>query len=237
MSSFVESVLKTKPDIIIATNNHLIEQLLIEEKSPQLAKFQEDILTSTGSDNYQAVFDQYLERLFNHDLSLPVIGKTLANQIENNQVYVWSANTNTQRLLASQTYSGAIIPHPCNVSLTSVESCISESSYLSESVQVASRINPWKNRQITHSIEIGSASIHHEYQVHYTGQMNSASDSAYTTLYYLYQTSPSTLDQILLNNLPSSMKDVTKKSNGQLDLYQIPIIFTSNQENSLVIKN
>ena len=236
VSTYFEKALKTKPDFIIATNNLLIEQLLLEEKSPIIDQYKASYLEASGSAVYQEIFDQYLDRFFNQNISLSVLGRTIAKTIGDNQILIWSSDTNTQRLLTYQSYSGVVTPHPCNAGIASSNICTAQTLFLSESTILPSRKNPWSKRLLSHTIEIVSSSIQHEYQVSYTTNQSSSPDYSIANTYYLYVPTPSTLDKVLLNDLPSSTKSVTKTTEGSFDVYKIPLAISSNKDASVVIK-
>lgn len=87
-----------------------------------------------------------------------------------------------------------------------------------------------------HTIEIISSSVQHEYQVSYTADQPPSSISSIATTYYLYAPTPSTLDKVLLNDLPSSTKNITKTTEGPFDVYKIPLAISPNKDASVVIK-
>ena len=236
VSTYLEKTLKTKLDFIVATNNLLIEQLLLEEKSPIIDQYKASYLEASGSAVYQEIFDQYLDRLFNQNISLPVLGRTIAKTIGDNQILIWSSDISTQRLLTYQSYSGVIVPHPCNAGITSSSVCTAQTLSLSESTISPLRRNPWSKRLLSHSINITSSSIQHEYQISYTTNQTFSSDSSIANTYYLYVPSPSTLDKVLLNDLPSSTKGVTKTIEGSFDVYKIPLTIFPNRDTLVVIK-
>lgn len=236
VSTYMEKALKIKPDFIIATNNLLIEQLLLEEKSPIIDQYKASYLEASGSAVYREIFDQYLDRLFNQNISLPVLGRTVAKTIGDNQILIWSSDISTQRLLTYQSYSGVIVPHPCNAGIISSNICTAQTLSLSESTILSSRKNPWSKRLLSHTVEIASLSIQHEYQINYTVNQSSSSDFSITNTYYLYTPTPSTLDKVLLNDLPSSTKSVTKTTEGLFDIYKIPLVIFPNKDTSVVIK-
>lgn len=236
MSVYIEKALKIKPDFIIATNNLLIEQLLFDEKSQILDQFKLDYLTSSGSAIYKDIVNQYLDRLFNQDLSLPVLGRTVAKIIEDNQILIWSSDKNIEKTLASQPYSGVIISHPCNAGLTSNKECFSETAYLSESQNTTSRQNPWSGRTVNHNIEIFPTIIQHEYIINYKIDQTLKLNSAISVNYHLFLPTTSTLNQVLLNDLPFSMKLVKKNIEGTIDHYEIPLSFMPDIDSTLIIK-
>ncbi|TRZ48407.1 DUF4012 domain-containing protein, partial [bacterium] len=236
ISMYLEKALKIKPDFIIATNDILIQELLLEEKSQTIDQFKLDLLSSSGSAVYKDLTDQYLDKLFNQNLSLPVLGRTIAKTIGDNQILLWSSDTNTEQLLASQSYSGVITLHPCNAGIASVEDCIAQTSYLSESAIQSSRENPWSSRLISHTINITSPSIQHEYQINYKPKDSQSPGFTISTIYHLYLPSPSTLDKVLLNELPASIKEVEKVVEGSFDYYKIPLSLNSDQDTSVVVQ-
>lgn len=235
-AQYIEKILKIKPDFVIATNDLLIQQVLLEEHSQTIDTFKTDIQGASGSAVYKELFDQYLEKLFNQGITLPVIGRTAAEQIGDNQILIWAADPNMESLIAPQSYSGVIALHPCNAGLISTEKCIAQTSYLSESSTTTSRQNPWSERQLNHTIVISTPSITHEYKIDYKPLTVSEASSSIPTIYHLYLPTPSTLNQVLLNDLPSSIKDVVKTEEGLLDHYQIPLVLITGKENTVDIK-
>lgn len=236
LSLYLEKALKIKPDFVIATNNLLIEQLLQEEKSSVADQYKIDFVGASGSAIYKDLTDQYIERLFSQDLSLPVLGRTIAKTIGDNQLLIWSADKNTEILLASQSYSGVIVSHPCNASIVTTNNCLAETTYLSESDSEISRQNPWSSRLINHTINITSTLVQHEYTINYKPKETQSNNSTTLIYYHLYLPSPSTVDQLQLNNLPSSMKEIDKLVEGKFDHYKIPLILSPYQDESVVIR-
>ena len=236
ISQYIEKILKMKPDFVIATNDLLIQQILIEENTQTVDSFRSDIQSASGSAGYKALFDQNLEKLFNQGIPLPVIGRTIAKMVGDNQILIWAADPSTESLIGPQSYSGAITLHPCNAGLISTEKCTAQTSYLSESSTTNSRQSPWSSRLINHTIDISTASVTHQYQVDYKTVANQGSATSIPTIYHLYLPSPSVLNQVLLNGLPSSVKDVIKTENGALDYYKIPLALTTGMDNTIIIK-
>lgn len=236
ISSYFEKATKVKLDFVIAINDILLQNLLLEEKSEIVNNFKMEIVTSSGSAIYKDLADQYLERLFNHDISLPVIGRTLAKTIGDNHIFIWSADKNTERLISSQSFSGVIYPHSCSVGLISGQSCQTETTYLSESFPDNLRQNLWESRQVKHTINITGNSIDHEYQIDYKPHQTTPIYPSIQTTFHLYLPSSSTLNQILLNGLPSSMGAVEKVIEGSFDHYIIPQILSNDQNATIVIK-
>ncbi len=236
LSQYIEKALKIKPDFVIATNNLLIEQLLLEENSTSVEQYKANYLEASGSSEYKKAFDQYLDRLFKHDLSLPVIGRSIAKTIGDNQVLIWSSDPNIERVISTQSYSGVLLTHPCSAGIDSTNACLSETTYLSESYTNPSRQYPWSNRTINHSINLNSSSIQHEYQLEYKAKNTDVESASISINYHIYLSSPSTLNKVLINDLPASTKDVTKIAEGTLDHYKIPLVLATNQDSLVSIK-
>lgn len=237
LSQLLEKTQLFKPDIIIATNEHLITQIMSQENSEYIEKFKGNMLQSTGSENYRQITDQYLERLINKDLKLSVVGRTLAKMIGENQILFWSSDVETQRMLAAHPYSGVISLHPCNAGIVSSQKCLAQTTYLAESRLTGQRSNPWSKRQQSHKIDILSDIVKHEYTIEYEEPLNSEVSEEISFIYNLYLPSPSNLDQVLLNNLPSSLKDVVKTQETAFDRYEIPVVIKSNSGSVLTIKS
>ena len=234
-SSYLAKTIKIKPDLIIATNDSLITQLLTEEKSATLEQFSLELVKTQGAVFYKDLLDQYLEKLFKNNLSLPLIGRTLAKQIGDNQILLWSADNNTQRLISSQSFSGVITAHPCNAGIAKADSCISDTTYISESQPAINRESPWASRLVIHAINITQSSIQHEYRLEYKAKNSPSSGTNINVLYHLYAPN-SQLDQIVVNNLPSSTKLVEKTKVNTLDYYKIPITISTDIDSTVVIK-
>lgn len=234
LADYVEKAAKTKVDFIIATNDVLFQQLLSEENPQILDQFANGLKGDSGAEIHKDLADNYLDRLFNHDISLPVIGRTSARLIGDNQILLWSADKSVQILISSQALSGVIQNHPCNTSLTEGNPCVSELSYLSESVNTTSRESQWLSRGITHSVNIEQNSIKHEYKLSYKANTKEATSSAVQVVYNLYLP-PSSLDKLILNELPLSTKQIEKSLENGLDRYKIPITLASNIDNTLTI--
>jgi hypothetical protein len=238
ISAFITKTLKISPDFVIATSNSLIEQLLTEEKSSILVQYQENFIKPNGAESYRELVDQYLERLFNQDISLPVLGRTLAKTIGDNQILIWAEDKTTERLLASQSYSGVISPHPCNAGIVSIDKCIAQTTYLSESMSItpSTRINPWSSRALSHTIKISSPTIEHEYRLTYKKSETSTVTSPINIIYHLYLPSPSTINQLLLNDLPTSIKFAETVKDGSFDYYKIPLVLQPDQDAVISLK-
>jgi hypothetical protein len=236
ISAYLEKALKTRPDFIIALNDTLFGQLLVEEKSVLSATFKNSYLEASGSSEIKSLSLDYLNRLFSHQLPLPVIGRSLAQAMTNNQIYLWSADNNLERLISLQSYSGVVTPHPCHTGLSVGISCLAQTSYLSENQSGTNRRSPWSSRLLKHNVILGNAVINHEYQVDYSPVSSSSSSISDSTLYQLYLSSPSTLDQIYLDGLPYSLKQVSKTTANSLDIYQIPLLLSLDQPHTLILR-
>lgn len=235
ISDYLDKALKTKPDFVIAINNHLIENLLSEEKSNSLDQFKLKLSQASGSAEYQNEFDSYLNRLFSHDISLPVLGRVLAKEMGDNQILIWSADINIENLIITQAYSGAVIQRSCSVGLSTPETCRNETLYLSEKDIQDSRAILWSDRLLKHTVSLQESFTQHQIQIDYQ-PISSPITQSVQVEYYLYLTSPSTVDQVLLNELPTSMKTVEKTTENNLDIYKIPVVLQTDQNNTLIIK-
>jgi len=235
-SKYLEKALKIKPDFVIAINNILIERLLQEEKSQIIDQFKLDFLNSSGSAIYKDLVDQYLDRLFNQDISLPVLGRTIAKMIGDNQVLIWSSDKNIEKQIALQSFSGMITGHPCNAGLTSGKECLSETAYLVESLNNTTRQNPWVDRSINHNIEITATSVIHEYVIAYKANQSVKIGFPININYHLYLPTASTINQILLNDLPFSMKQTKKTIESSFDHYEIPLTLIPDTDITIKIK-
>lgn len=233
---YLEKATRTKPDFIIAINDSLIRDLLLEEKSQEADLFMKNYMDSSGSAVIKDQTDQYLTRLFDHQLPLPILGRGIAKTLETNQILLWSADTNTERLIVLQPYSGVIALHPCSAGLSSTEKCLAQTSYLSESTFQNSRQYPWSKRLISHSINITSPQIKHEYQIDYKVKDPAPPETSISVIYHLYLPSPSTLDRVLVNNLPSSTKNAKRLTEGSFDHYEIPMSLYPDQDTSVIIQ-
>jgi len=235
LASYLERALRMKPDFIVAINDLLIKQLLVEEKSQVAEQFESDFVEASGSAIFKELVDQYLDRLFKQDITLPVLGRTLAKEVGDNQILFWSADSDIERIIAGQSYSGVIALHPCNAGIISVGKCISETSYLNETTLQPSRESLWLSRELKHTIRITSAQIEHAYQIDYKTKNEGKTGIFTTTTLNLYLSSPSALDKVLLNDLPSSMKEISKSTNNQFDHYKIPLSYAVGQNNKVQI--
>ncbi|HOX96374.1 MAG TPA: DUF4012 domain-containing protein [Candidatus Woesebacteria bacterium] len=233
--SYFETAIKIKPNFIVAVNNLLFEDLLAEEDANELELFKARIITENGVDEYQKVVDEYLNRFFNHQIPLPILGRVIAKVINNNQVLFWSSDTSVERIISTQSFSGIIGSHPCQTGITGTQKCFSESGYLSEGWTNTKNTTPWSNRTVSHTITLSATQNTHEYKVEYLPNPLSSTVSSAIN-YHLYLSAPSTLDQIYLDNLPYSMKNVIKENIHQLDHYTISIDLENNQARSVSFK-
>jgi len=230
-----EKTVDIKPDFVIAINEFLVKQLYFEEKSGDFEQFSQEIMNSSASAVFKEVVDGYLDRLFKNNITLPTIGRTLAKMIEDNHVLLWSSRPVVQKTISTQSYSGEIKTHSCYAGIAESDVCYSDTSYLVESNVHDSRISPWESRTISHDISITTSNIQHEYQLNYKAKQTSPDESYVSTVYHLYSP-PSTLDQILVNDLPASTKEVKKSSENALDHYTIPLVLPSNRDTTLILK-
>jgi hypothetical protein len=236
ISSYLENSLKIKPDFIVAVNNLLFEELLTEENSPSLDSFKTSSFEASGSSAVKDLTTLYLNRLFSHDLSLPVIGRTLAKEVGDNQIYLWSSDFSIEKTLASQSYSGVVTTHPCHTGLSTDEDCLAETSYLAESQAFTGSINPWNSRLLKHTVTLNTNSVNHEYQINYVPDPHASISATVSTIYDLYLSSPSTLNQVYLDNLPYSVKQVTKENVSGLDHYRIPLLLNPGQNHTVNLR-
>jgi hypothetical protein len=236
ISAYIDNTLKIKPDFIIAVNDLLFEQLLTEEKSSDLDSFKTNYVGDAGQTKIKDLSSDYLSRLFGHQLSLPVIGRVLAKEVGDNQLYLWSADSSTEKLFSTQSYSGIITPHPCHTGLSAGTECLAETGYLSESQNASSRHDPWSSRQVSHSLTPNNFSITHEYQINYVPDSVSTASASVSTVYDLYLSTPSTLDQVYLDDLPYSVKQVVKSNSSTLDHYQIPMELSLGQNHKVLLR-
>lgn len=73
----------------------------------------------------------------------------------------------------------------------------------------------------------------HEYQINYSSNPTSTSSSTILSSYHLYLSSPSSLDQAYLDDLPYSLKQLTKETVNNLDHYILPIEMVTSQNHTL----
>lgn len=234
LSNYFEKSTKIKIDSVIAINNNLFETLLSEEKSPHLETFSTKMKEASPSSTYRELSDSYLDKLFGHQIPLPVIGRAISKTLEETQVFFWTADEETRKQISSQSYTGSISQHQCSSSLGNGNSCLSETTYLSESIS-ENQINIWDSRNLNHSIKLSLDKTEHQYQLNYTFPKDAEGESYNTTL-HLYLPAASNLDQVLLNKLPASLKQTQKTNHNGLDHYQIPLTFQIAENTELQIK-
>jgi hypothetical protein len=229
ISYFIENTLKIKPDFIIAINDLLLKEFVQEEKLPTKDSITENIIDSNGAVFQKNLVNQYLDRLFNHEITLPVIGRSLSKMISENQIYMWSKDTQMEHVLSTQSFSGVIQPHSC-ISGLSQDTCHSETTYIAETDTTSFRKSPWTSRKIVHLIYIQENSIEHKYQIQYAPEKNEPSVEEINTIYHVFLPQGSTINKLTLNNLPASTKPISKKTTNFFDHYEIPLTLNPKQD-------
>ena len=232
VSSYIENSLKFKPDFIIAINNAVFDLLLSEDKSSLADSFKQSLADVGTSPVYREQIMSYTDRLFNRQLTLPVLGRTLASIIDTGQIYLWAADPAIETIFASQSYSGIITWHPCHTGISVGNSCLSQTAYLSEDQRGLTLPNPWTSRTVRHTVTLKNDSTIHEYQIDYTA-ISATSSAVVTSLYHLYLSSPSVLDQVYLDDLPYSLKLLTKDTVNKLDHYLLPLEMSVGKNHSV----
>ncbi len=235
LSSYLERTLKIKPDYVLALNNQLFEELLHQEDPTMLEVFKQKLNSTDSTEIQSDLFVKYLDKLFRHELKLPLLGRTVAKMIGNNQFYLWAQDSNTERLIASQSYSGIIQPHPCHRGLTTENLCYPETFFLAESLVDDLTPNPWIDRSLTHTVILQNGLVNHRYQIKYSFAQATSSATVLATSYHLYLPTGSDLSQLLLDGLPFPSKDVKKETSAFFDHYQIPMFFTTNEDHTVQI--
>jgi len=236
ISKTIDSALKIKPDFIIAVNDHLLSSLLSEDKSPLLSSFSKDLVGTSGAELQKNITDQYLDNFFLHKISLPAVGRTLAKMLAENQLYIWAQDTETERLISGQSYSGTIQPHPCHSGIVSTTACLAETTYLVETISSTTRQNPWANRSLKHLIDIQNQRVSHQYQITYLHNPDTQPNSGLDTVYDLYLPINTILDQLILDDLPASLSQIETQPSSLYTRHIIPISLNPNGKHTVIIK-
>ncbi len=244
LSWFFDKVLKFKPDVIVAANDHLILNLLDQDKNIQIndtsiasSDLEKDLSLSSSSLLYRQLVETYLNKFLQHEISLLTTGRVLAKEIGENQLFFWTRDSSVEQTILDQPYSGSVIPHICHPSLHFTRLCLSQTTYLNESNFSLVPVNHDLNRQVTHKVWLEEGNIRHEYLVDYQFIKNTPNlNRALTEAIQLYTPVGSVLDEVTLDAEVVPFRTISKQTDRNLDRFQIPISFSFNVDHHLSIK-
>ncbi len=244
LSWFIEKNLKFKPDIILGVTENLFVSLLIENQGILLngQNITSDTLTSemskiSPSPLYHKLIDYYLDRIIDHKLTLVSLGRVVASLSQNNQMLFWTADTNIEKVIISQSYSGSIFPHSCIGGLSSTKNCLSETTYFNESNFSLVPLGSKLQRKIRHTVTLEQNSVKHEYRVEY--QFNSQVSDINRDLnevIQIYGPQNSVLNKVVLDDKNISLAGVLNQQDNLLERFQIPLSMSFNQPHTLIIQ-
>ena len=242
-SAVIEKSLKFKPDTIVAVNENIISDLLIADKGIVINgqnitsdEFQRQLPLTSPNLLYRQLIDYYLDRFFNHNISLLSLGRVIAKQTIENQLLFWSHEENIENMIIEQSLSGAIIPHICSSSLSELNDCVAESTYLNESNFSLVPVGHNLRRRIAHKISFTPKSTVHEYTVDYKFIKPFENlNRDLMEVIQIYAPEDSKLGPVTVNGEPISPSSVLQQKDHLLERFQIPISLKFNVDNQLLI--
>lgn len=243
-SVVISKSLNIKPDIIMAVNNQLISDLLVEDKGVVLngqnvtaETFQAEISTLSPSPLYAQLIEHYLTNLTEHRLSLATLGRVLTHQSLTGQLLFWTADDQLEKNLADQTFSGTVLAHSCHPAIPSNVPCLSETTYLNESNFSLIGVGGDLKKRITHRIAFLSGGVKHTYVVDYRFIKEFKNlNRDLNIIIQLYAPANSVLGPVTLNGKVLSAKSVLKQKDNNLERFQMPLALLFNRDNQLQIE-
>ncbi len=234
LSWFINRVLKFKPDVVLAVNDHLIQNLLDQDKN--VADLEKE-LSVPNSSLYNQLVDLYINKLIQHKLSLLVIGRALAKEVGENQLLFWTADSSAEESILDQVYSGSVLPHLCHSGLRSTRLCLAQTTYLNQSNFSLSPVDHNLQRQTTHTVWLETNRVLHEYSIDYQFT-KTVPDFGHPmiNIVQLYAPTGSILDQVTLDGGPVPSSNFPKQTERSLDRFQIPISFAFNSNHHLSLR-
>jgi len=243
-SAVIEQSLKFKPDIILAVNESLMVSLLEEDKGILLNGqnitseiFKVELPKTSPNPLYSQLIDHYLDKIFNHRLSLLSLGRVIAKQSLENQILFWSVDDNIEKTIVGQSFSGVIFPHVCNSAIPGSVSCLAETTYLNESNFALVPVGSDLKKKVTHTVTFAQDSVVHEYLIDYqfTKEFNNLNRDL-NEIIQLYAPTASTLEEVGVNGKNVASNSIQRQQHGPLERFEIPISLKFNIDNHITIK-
>ena len=243
ISWFLDKFLKIKPDIILAVNDRFISDLLQEDKGILLNGrnvtsdiFHKEIASESTSELYRDLISHYIDRILGHQLSLSSLGRIIAKQSAENQILFWSVDSNIEKSIVSQRYSGAIFPHACHGGLSNSGSCVVQTTYYNESNFSLIPLTEKPQRKILHRVWIEKNQIKHRYQVQYQLKEEIINQIQHLSMVVqLYAPENSMLDRITLDNREILLNNILRQKDNQMERFQIPFSMSLNGTHDFAI--
>lgn len=244
ISWMLERTLRFKPDIILAVNDRLLSNLLLEDKgiilngqSVTSEVFQKELSTTSPAGLYRDLISYYLDSILEHRPSLVSLGRVIAKQSEENQILFWSSDESIEKSVVNQTYSGSIYPHACHAGLSGNGPCLAQTTYFNESNFSLLPLTGKMQRKIFHSIWIEPNQTQHEYQVQYQFIEEILDQNRdMQMIIQLYAPEGSIMDRIALDDKDLSLGIASKQQDNHMERFQFPIPLSFNRNHTLVVK-
>ena len=240
---YLNKTLQINPDVFIAVNKSLFESLIgdstgisISGKTITKNNLIDKIDNNSDSD-LTSVIDYYLSLYRSQKLSLAELSRSLISEAENNNLYIWAKDQITESSFLNLPFSGVINPYSCHSALGNYPTCISQTTYLTESNFMIAPINPYLNREVIHLVTLTQNEAQHEYQIkyHFTTDLSSLKRD-YRLIYQLYVSGNSTLTSVTIDNQPLQINSFIKQKFNLFDYYQIPIALSTVSDHQISIK-
>ncbi len=240
---YLGKTVQINPDVFIAVNKSLFENLLGDATGISIAgktitqNTLIDKIDSSTDDDLRAVIDYYLSLYRSQKLSLADLSRSLISEAENNNLYIWAKDQQTESSFQNLPFSGIINPYSCHSALANYLSCISQTTYLTESNFMIAPVNPYLNREVIHLVTLTQNEAQHEYQIkyHFTADLSSLKRD-YRLIYQLYVSGNSTLSSVTVDNQALQINSFIKQKFNLFDYYQIPIALSAVTDHQISIK-
>lgn len=240
---YLEKVGNIKPDTIVSINKSFFRQLMLENKLNEKSEInisEEKLTQKIGEEDngvLRIVIDNYINLYRKNELSLAQLGRVVTNEISSGNIYLWTNNQVLEQGISMLPFSGVVNPYRCHSSLANYSTCISQTTFLTESNFTMSPVNQHVKREVLHKVDLQQNESVHTYQLnyHYLSDL-SILNRDYRLVYQLYAPSESTLTSVNIDGQDLQTDSFLKQKYGQFEYFQIPIALSINNDHQVNIK-
>lgn len=219
----IEKKLNFKPDTIIFTSEKILKKF----------GFNPDSLDFKYLDAIAQTSDKFL----NHQINFYEIGEIISDATEESNLFFWTADTNLEKSLLNQNFSGSVRNRECHPGVQSARECISQTSHLSISNFSGIPLEKTLKQTILHKVTLEPDKVAHKYEVSYEySKKIELQNRDFVEVYQLYIPQGSTLKSVSVDGTPLGLFELFAQSEVGLDRYQFPISTSFNDKHQVVIE-
>ena len=214
---YLEKKLKIKPDIIISLNSSVLEKKL--------------------KNNLKDTLEEQAALALKHQTPIVELVDTISSSLETNNLMVWSSDSNLEKNILNQKYSGSIREYSCHPAMSSSRKCLAETSHINFSNFSLIPLNGYLQKTITHTVTPLVLSVEHQFNVDYKYQKSTPLiNRNLTEIVQFYTPKSSVVTEIKINNENLPLSNLLAQEEETLTRYQFILSTALNTSQNLQIK-